>query len=227
MWVNQFWTKIVNRAQQLAILSSPISASIGCIKKKILDKLNDTFYAGAEKFRNRPRAFPSLLARGIIIHAWDTFCTRAREYHGTWNDACHAENEKRDEKSSTFHGCSSVQAELCDPRNNLAWQRDVSLLWRCLQRCRTRHLREIIWSNWTRRNFQRPGEYSPNRRLLFMIWIFFNSFSSLSFYSSTFDDIFENCNSMELKLDDNELRGQSSSNSFDFIIEKTIRWYIE
>lgn len=226
MWVNQFWTKIVNRAQQLAILSSPISASIGCIKKKILDKLNDTFYAGAEKFRNRPRAFPSLLARGIIIHAWDTFCTRAREYHGTWNDACHAENEKRDEKSSTFHGCSSVQAELCDPRNNLAWQRDVSLLWRCLQRCRTRHLREIIWSNWTRRNFQRSGEYSPNRKL-FMIWIFFNSFSSLSFYSSIFDDIFENCNSMESKLDNNELRGQSSSNSFDFIIEKTIRWYIE
>lgn len=122
---------------------------------------------------------------------------------------------------------SSVQAELCDPRNNLAWQRDVSLLWRCLQRCRTRHLREIIWSNWTRRNFQRPGEYSPNRRLLLTTWIFFNSFSSLSFYSSTFDDIFENCNSMELKLDDNELRGQSSSNSFDFITEKTIRWYIE
>lgn len=67
MWVNQFWTKIVNRAQQLAILSSPISASIGCIKKKILDKLNDTFYAGAEKFRSRP---PSV-----------SFPTRSRNYH--------------------------------------------------------------------------------------------------------------------------------------------------
>lgn len=193
-------------------------------KKKILDKLNDTFYAGVEKFRSRPRAFPYSLAK---LSTREIYFAHVREYHGARNDACHAENEKRDEKSSTFHGCSSVQAELCDPRNNLAWQRDVSLLWRCLQRCRTRHLREIIWSNWTRRNFQRPGEYSPNRRLLFMIWIFFNSFSSLSFYSSIFDDIFENCNSMESKLDDNELRGQSSSNSFDFIIEKTIRWYIE
>lgn len=94
-------------------------------KKKILDKLNDTFYAGVEKFRSRPRAFPYSLAK---LSTREIYFAHVREYHGARNDACHAENEKRDEKSSTFHGCSSVQAELCDPRNNLAWQRDVSLL---------------------------------------------------------------------------------------------------
>lgn len=224
MWVNQFWTKIVNRAQQLAILSSPISASIGCIKKKFSTNWTIPFTREQKNLGADPRAFPYSLAE--LSSTREIHFAHVRESTTGLEMTRVTRRTRKGTRKVRRSMDSSVQAELCDPRNNLAWQRDVSLLWRCLQRCRTRHLREIIWSNWTR-NFQRPGEYSPNRRLLFMIWIFFNSFSSLSFYSSIFDDIFENCNSMESKLDNNELRGQSSSNSFDFIIEKTIRWYIE
>lgn len=62
MWVNQFWTKIVNRAQQLAILSSPISASIGCIKKKFSTNWTIPFTREQKNLGADPRAFPYSLA---------------------------------------------------------------------------------------------------------------------------------------------------------------------
>lgn len=109
-------------------------------------------------------------------------------------------------KSSTLHGCSSVQAELCDPRNNLVCQRDVSL-WRCLQRCRTRHadisarLGAVIELDET---FRHLVNIRRAKVTLFTTFSNIFYFSSLSLYSSTFDDILKNYNSVELKLDDGQ-----------------------
>lgn len=135
-------------------------------------------------------------------------------------------------KSSTLHGCSSVQAELCDPRNNLVCQRDVSL-WRCLQRCRTRHadisarLGAVIELDET---FRHLVNIRRAKAILFTTCSNIFYFSSLSLYSSTFDDILKNYNSVELKLDDGQaFQGtrttRTSFNSFNFTIKKTIRWY--